>query len=69
MSNQELENRFKYHAPKDGQQEKYVRLREKAKELAYLMQDLCPPSRELHQAMVELESSNMWANASIARSR
>jgi hypothetical protein len=67
MCNQELENRFKYHPPKDGQQEKYEALRDKAKELAYLMKSQCPPSRELSVAMVKLDEVVMWANASIAR--
>lgn len=62
-----IENNFKYHPPKDGQQEKYVALREKGKELALLIQELCPESREASLAMTNLEQSIMWANASIAR--
>lgn len=67
MSDVTIENNFKYHAPKEGQTEKYHALREKAKELAYLIQELCPASRERSIAMTELETSVMWANASIAR--
>lgn len=66
--NETIENNFKYHAPKEGQPEKYHALREKAKELAYLMEKLCPPGREKALAMTQLEQSVMWANASIARS-
>lgn len=62
-----LENNFKYHAPKEGQAEKYTAIREKAKELAYLIDDLCPSSREKSLAMTKLEEVSMWANASIAR--
>ena len=65
--NEQIENNFRYHAPKDGQPEKYTALREKAKELAYLVDELCPPSREKSLAMTHLEQSVMWANASIAR--
>ena len=65
--NQQIENNFKYHAPKDGQPEKYQAIREKAKELAYLIDELCPNSREKSLAMTNLEQSVMWANASIAR--
>lgn len=65
--NPTIENNFKYHAPKEGQADKYVKLREKAKELAYLIDELCPNSREKSVAMTELENSVMWANASIAR--
>jgi hypothetical protein len=66
MSDQ-IENNFKYHAPKEGQQEKYQDLRAKAKELAYMIEELCPGSREKSLAMTKLEESVMWANASIAR--
>ncbi|MEV2908587.1 hypothetical protein ABNF65_07975 [Paenibacillus larvae] len=67
MSNPQIENNFKYHAPKPEQVEKYTALREKAKELAYLIDDLCPNSREKSLALTNLEQSIMWANASIAR--
>ncbi len=66
MSDQ-IENSFTYHAPKEGQPEKYELLRAKAKELAYLIDELCPNSREKSLAMTKLEESSMWANASIAR--
>ena len=65
--NDQIENNFKYHAPKDGQQEKYQDLRAKAKELAYMIEELCPGSREKSLSMTKLEESVMWANASIAR--
>ncbi|MFJ7700010.1 hypothetical protein [Lysinibacillus fusiformis] len=62
-----IENNFKYHSPKEGQQEKYEAIREKAKELAYLIEHECPNSREKSVAMTNLETTVMWANASIAR--
>lgn len=62
-----IENAFTHHAPKDGQPEKYQAIREKAKELAYLIQELVPPSREQSLAMTKLEECSMWANAGIAR--
>ena len=65
--NEVIENTFIYHAPKPGQPERYTDLREKAKELAYLIEDLCPNSREKSIAMTHLETAIMWANASIAR--
>lgn len=67
MKNQ-IENAFTYHAPKEGQLEKYQAIREKAKELAYLIDDAAPQSREKSLAMTKLEETVMWANASIARS-
>lgn len=63
----QIENNFSYHAPQEGQAEKYETLRSKAKELAYLIDELCPNSREKSLAMTKLEESNMWANAAIAR--
>ncbi|WP_254660586.1 Acb2/Tad1 domain-containing protein [Brevibacillus laterosporus] len=65
--NQQIENTFMYHSPKEGQPEKYTALREKAKQLAYLIEELCPNRREKSLAMTNLEQSIMWANASIAR--
>jgi hypothetical protein len=62
-----LENNFSYHAPKPGQPEKYEALRSKAKELAYLIKEHCPDSRESSTAMTHLETAVMWANAAIAR--
>lgn len=63
----EIENRFTYHPPTPGQPEKYEALRAKAKELAYLIWESCPESRERALALTSLENSNMWANAAIAR--
>lgn len=62
-----LENNFVYHAPKEGQPEIYVKLREKGKELAALILELVPESRERSVALTELETSIFWANAGIAR--
>lgn len=61
------ENKFKYHAPKGNQAERYEALRNKAKELAHMIDELCPNSREKSIAMTNLEQASMWANASIAR--
>ena len=63
----DIEKNFTYHAPKEGQPEKYAKLREKAKELALLVDDLCPNSRERSLANTKLEEVVMWANAAIAR--
>lgn len=68
MTNKELDRIFTYHAPKDGQAEMYKALRDKARELAFLISLHCPESRERSVALTQLEGSVMWANASIARS-
>jgi len=67
MIDKEIEKRFTYHPPKEGQPKKYEKLRESGKELAYLITNLCPDSREKSLAMTKLEEAVMWANAAIAR--
>ena len=62
-----LDNNFIYHSPKPGQNDRYQALRDKARELATMMVEQCPPSRELSVALTELETCVMWANAAIAR--
>ena len=65
--NDQIENNFMYHAPKEGQPAKYEELRAEAKKLAYCIEALCPNSREKSLAMTQLESAIMWANSAIAR--
>ncbi|MGG3278877.1 DUF7681 family protein [Paenibacillus solani] len=65
--NQQIENNFSYHAPTPGQPEVYQAIRKKAKELAYLIDELAPGSREKSLAMTNLEQSVFWANAAVAR--
>ena len=62
-----LNNIYKYHSPREGQNEKYEAIRAKAKELALLISTTCPDSREKSVAFTSLETAVMWANASIAR--
>ncbi len=62
-----IENNYTYHEPKEGQTEKYKALRSKAKELAILIEDTVPNSREKSLAHTKLEEAVMWANAGIAR--
>lgn len=66
---EQIENNFKYHSLKEGQPEKYNAIREKAKELAHLIDKECPNSREKSVAFTNLETAVMWANASIARNQ
>ena len=63
----DFDNRFNYHAPKEGQVEKYSAIRATLKEAAELIVSACPDSRERSLAITKLEESMMWANASIAR--
>lgn len=63
----ELATRFRYHPPRGDQPAKYEALREKARELAQLIVDTTPDSREQALALTHLESAIMFANAAIAR--
>ena len=64
----EVDVAFTYHAPKDGQVEKYQAIRDKAKELGHLIIELCPgkPDHGRAIAIERLRECVMWANASIA---
>ena len=65
--NPNIENNFTYHPPKDGQAELYTKIREKAKEFAYLINSTVPDSTEKSLAIAKLEETVFWANAGIAR--
>lgn len=67
MKNPQIENNFSYHSPKEGQPAKYEAIRAKAKELAVLIDEQTPKSREQSLAMTNLEQAVFWANAAIAR--
>lgn len=62
-----ITQKFTYHAPKEGQPEKYGAIRLMAKELAYFLNDKCPDSEEKNMAIQKLDEAVMWANAAIAR--
>ena len=67
MVDETIERNFTYHKPEGDRIGRYEEIRAKAKELAYLIDGLCLPSRERSLAMTKLEEAVMWANASIAR--
>lgn len=67
MDIEEIHTRFTYHAPKEGQPKKYEDIRGLAADLAILLNELCPESREKSLAFTALEETVMWANAAIAR--
>jgi hypothetical protein len=64
---QYLDRTFVYHAPHGDQPERYVALRDTARNFAKMIIEQCPPSRERSVALTKLEEAVMWANASIAR--
>lgn len=62
----EIHHRFSYHAPNPDQVERYAALRVKARELAELICQATPVSREQSTALTLLVQVNMMANAAIA---
>jgi hypothetical protein len=64
-----IERNFSCYGPNVVKSEKYARVRHKAKELAYLIDEVCPPSRERELAMDSLEEVTFWTNAGIARNK
>lgn len=62
-----IENNFKYHSPKDDQPQRYEEIRNKAKELAHVINNNTPASREQSLAFTALEEAVMHANSAIAR--
>lgn len=66
MTPEQIANTFSYHSPKPGQPERYTALRCKARELATLIVESCPASRERSLAITKLQEAVMFANASIA---
>jgi hypothetical protein len=57
---------FTYHAPFGNQPERYEALRNKARELGQMIQDVTPESREQSLALTKLQECVQMANAAIA---
>jgi len=64
---QDLDTRFMYHPPRQGQPEVYEYIRAHARWTAEVLEMLCPECREKSLAFTKLEEAVMWANAAIAR--
>lgn len=63
----QIEKAFTYHTPKVDQRERYIQIRDAARNLVELFNDLAPASRERSLAITKTEEAVMWANAAIAR--
>lgn len=64
----DIYNNFEYHPPLNEDTVKtYKAIRDEAKKLALYLNEVCPDSRELEQAFINIEQVVMWANAAIAR--
>lgn len=64
---EQIERSFTHHPPKDGQSERHEAIRANAKDLALLIESICPDSRERQKAINKIDEGVMWADASIAR--
>lgn len=67
MSNERLEHNFTYHAPNAEKAKDYETLRGMGRNIAVMIQVMCPEVREKSLAITKIEEAIMWANASIAR--
>lgn len=63
----DIDNVFKYHKAGPQQEYSYTSIREKAKEMAHVILENAPESRERSLALTKLEEAAMWANAAVAR--
>lgn len=61
-----IERAFTYHPPKEGQPERYVAIRDAAKELALAIAKNCPDSADRSAAIRKVREAVMTANAAIA---
>lgn len=64
---QDLMNRFTYHAPKEDQPQRYVKIRDQALLLALMIKELTPTNRQQSLSLTALEETVMRANAAIAQ--
>lgn len=62
----DLENVFSYHAPKEGDPEKYTKIRNAAKDLARVILENTPPCADQSAALRKVREAVMTANAAIA---
>jgi hypothetical protein len=67
--NPQIENNFTAHDLASSQREQCEAIRSRAKDFAYLIDKMCPNSREKSQAIINLELVMMWSNAAIARNQ
>jgi len=63
--NEVLEDLFEYHAPTPEMVEKLKLVRAKAKELAYVIDECCPPSPDRTACMRDLQTAINTANRAI----
>lgn len=66
MQGFDVDRVFMDHPPSGTQQERYIRIGEEAKHLAYVILNHTPASAEQTLAFRALQQAVMWAHAAIA---
>ena len=66
ITNEQLDNWFTYHSPKEDQPAKYLAIRESGKAFATAIRDNTPPSADQTAAIRKVREAVMTANQSIA---
>lgn len=66
MEQAELDNIFSYHAPKEGQADRYVKIRDAGKHLAQTIIGCTPGCADQTAAIRKVREAVMTANAAIA---
>jgi len=63
----EMQSRFGFHIPDENGRTKMTNIRKKVRELANLIQETCPESREKATALTQLSFVMMAANSAIVQ--
>lgn len=66
MTEEDLRNVFTFHSVKGNQAERYPKIRQAGLDLALLIFENCPGSRERSTAFTKIQEAVMFANAAIA---
>lgn len=67
MSRMDTWSRFSFHKPDDHSRGQMRAIRISVRELAFLIEDMCPPSREKETALTNLATVMMNANSAIVQ--
>lgn len=66
LTKEDIEDLFTFHAPTEGQPERYINIRTAAKHLALVIVENTQPCADQSAAIRHLREAVMTANASIA---
>lgn len=67
MDYKDIEKRLNHYDFDEDKKIRSLNIRNSAKQLAYIIVNVCPEGREMSLSLTRLEEAVMWANASIAR--